>query len=321
MKELRSRKKHPPCKKGVRQYLAAFLSVCLIWVLVGCSSGSEPNTGTGEPTGDSYFENENSPDDNKYGKVYSKSEASSRGGLYVKRGDDFFALDYALAANSFYSEMFENAIVDYDTSRNSPYTEAPVLQMDIGDELVTFTAKNSNELYPVEDRGYCFPAELNWSSGRIEFVPMFNSGWEDSIIDGRRVEEVNGMTYSSEDELVSILGQRGCGIYSFSKYAFTNDYIFSYEPSTVTCGYYSGTDYIERDLPVNVPLYVLDNAIELPVIKGKEGYFTVDLSQLSTLDLSQLSPDSRTILCLIKDTSYDMGSSTGGLLMLKIFCS
>ena len=209
MKELRSKKKYPLYKKGIRQYIAAFLSVCLMWLLVGCSSGSGPNTNTGEPTGDFYFENGYSPEDNTYGKVYSKSEASSRGGLYVKKGEDFIALDYALSPNSFYAEMFENAIVDFDSSRDITfaYIEAPTLQMDLGEELVTFTAKNSYEIYLVEDEGYCFPAELNWSSGRIEFVPMFNSGWEDSIIDGRRVEEVNGMTYSSEDELVSILGQ------------------------------------------------------------------------------------------------------------------
>lgn len=256
-------------------------------------------------------------DYNEYHRVFTQSEASSRGGLYVKKGDDFVSLDYALHPNSFYAEMYESAIVDYDTSRDITValTEAPTLQMDLGEELVTFTSSNSYDVYLIKDEGYCFPAEINsyWSTNRnFEFIPMFNSGWEDTIIDGRNVEEVNGMEVSSEEDLLTALAQRNCGIYSFKKFNFTNDYIFSDEPSTVTCGYYSGTDYIERDLDVNVPLYVLDNAIEFPVIKGKDGYFTVDYSQLSGTG--------ETILCLINDRSYDMGGSIGGFLLLKIFC-
>ena len=286
-----------------------------MWVLVGCGSGSEANTGIGEPTGDSYFENENSPDNNKYGKVYSKSEASSRGGLYIKKGDDFIALDYALPLNSFHHEMYESAVVDYDISRDLRFAadNAPMLNWNNGDQLVTFTATNSYESYQVEDDGYCFPAELNtyWSSNRsFEFVPMFNSGWEDTLIDHRNVEEVNGMAVSSEDELLNALGQRNCGIYRFKKFNFTNDYIFSDEPSTVTCGYYNGTDYVEKELNVNVPLYILGNEISLSVIQGKDGYFVVDTDPLFGTGLEGL--------CLILDPAYDFGNSTAGFLLFKI---
>lgn len=314
MKELRSRKKHPLYKKGIRQYLALFLSVCLTWVLLGCISGSKLNTDTGEPTGDFYFENGYSPDDDTYGKVYSQSEASSRGGLYIKKGDDFIALDYALPLNSFH-EMYESAVIDYDISRDRPfaYNNAPTLNRNDGDQLVTFTAANSYESYQVKDEVYCFPAELNtyWSSNRsFDFVPMFNSGWEDTLIDHRNVEEVNGSVVSSKDDLLDALGQRECGIYSFSKFSFTNDYIFSDYPSTITCGYYNGTDYIEKELNVNVPLYVLDNEISLSVVRGKEGYFTIDTDPLFNTGLEGL--------CVILDPSYAFDNSTAGFLLFGI---
>lgn len=62
----------------------------------------------------------------------------------------------------------------------------------------------------------------------------------------------------------------------------TEGYIVSKEPKAYSYGCYDGTEYIEVERNNNIPFYDVDydeeSAFEATVIKGTEGYFTIDLT-------------------------------------------
>lgn len=148
------------------------------------------------------------------------------------------------------------------------------------ERLVTTLSCNEAYAYPILDNSL-YSAQRN-----TDLTKYSLGGNNDSYA------EVNGIELDNTLEtLQSALDGTGILMMCSSETDASPDAYVSRQPTSVVCGAYEGTNFVETEVLVDTPCFVTwndytdeDKSVTLAVEKTKDGYFFLDTSELSTGD-------------------------------------
>lgn len=206
----------------------------------------------------------------------------TNGGLWIKRGETYFSVellpvreegDYEDEADGNYYGYFSVRPYRSISSGSSLVTKqdevvrnvdyAPILKLSEGDQLVTTKSSRDIELNRVlGSEGYVYDDGHTIFKG----IGKINDYRE---IDGVEVEE-------TEEARLACLSERGI-VYK----EVIND-IVSPEVTTITGGFFNGTEWTEETIKLDQQILFVQETPEivLSVQETREGYFIVDTSSL-----------------------------------------
>lgn len=214
--------------------------------------------------------------DTEPGDYYQLADSSERPDLpmisyYVKHGDRFY--DALTAENWHAFSLREDSGQESTDTRfyveraRRRYSSAeyvvPVINRSDGDELAITDNVNTVQMYSILGEAY---------------VGDFDIFFDD-------VEELNGVEVDQDnysESLDAILAQSNIWTFKHVDY-----FAVSETPTTYSYGYYSNdAKWIEGSVEINRPALLCSidesNSFSVPVIKSKQGYFTIDISNLAS---------------------------------------
>lgn len=223
-----------------------------------------------------YEEVDSSGDSGEIIGAYTLEQAAEKGGIYVKKGTDFYSIDsYRLYLDSLNQENYGFGYFGLDNMVPLVFAE--------GDLLVTFDSEENYDIYPVGCSFYCYPFSIakvtddgiNFQNGKNQLTKLkreetgyerYDIGYVDKWEDGEELEAALG----------EFLWMNDC--FLFRRFICT----FSRTPINLTVPYYSGTQYMEYDVPVSAEMCYLLEPMNVPVERTTDGYFIIDTSMLSS---------------------------------------
>ena len=198
--------------------------------------------------------------------------------IFILRNDMFYPIDAVeLAYNATSTGALETIGMTY-----SDKEDVPVVEICNGDLLVTFEYETEYTFQQVESTRYCLPIGLNgvksWGLDfyskdfHFEVLPCeYHSG----------TTEVNGIAV--DEDLFDRLDR--CYLWEVRDgndwYADTRRFIAADSPTTLTGGYYSGTQWHEYDICINALTYFFPEDVVINVKQTKNGYFILDTSDIA----------------------------------------
>lgn len=220
--------------------------------ITGCSDKTGPGT-TGIETKEELTE----LDDNEY--YLDDAIENGMNGVYLQKGGKDTVT------------LLEITSREYGFDTGAEYAK---INRDKGDRLVIIGDITYDDfiISPVKDHGYCDISNPIGSMGN------YLAG----------LDELDGQEFSSEKEGMSILKDQGFYVISDDWYmrGKSNSYALvasKEKDAEITWGQYQGTDFVEGEFTADTPYYAEeDDSFSLPANKSKNGYFSVDLSSLST---------------------------------------
>lgn len=201
---------------------------------------------------------------------YAEKEKNN---IFILREGYFYPIDTVeLKYRAWRSGAYEAIGMTYSSKEN-----IPTVNLGDGDQLVTFKPESDYIFQQVEESRYCLPISINEYrhglvfSGLGECLPCEYH---------HHTEEINGMGITCQDDLLSALPDN-CFVWRYGGDIFGEDFLAADEPTTLTGGYYNGTQWCEYDIHLNAWLLYFPKELSIPVWKTKSGYFLLDTSALT----------------------------------------
>lgn len=298
--------------RSLRKKFLCMLSGLLLIIFAallfsGCTAGAQSDNANNDAASPEVTEENSSESDEAIGTNESSGESSMpdwlklelvegrtldeikniSGGLWVQRDDRYLSLelidlreerwwkdpetgtyyDYCVVSSyALPGDLGENGLYaardQAEMKRNVEY--APVLRLSEGDVLVTTRNLNSVSFAPVVSyEGYIYDDGHTISKGK-DSIDYYEE------IDGQEIKD-------NEEARLAVL--EGLGV----RYDDTiGDYVADV-PTSITGGYYSGTDWKTEAISFDQQIFISQSSpkIELSdITKTKEGYFIIDTSEL-----------------------------------------
>ena len=218
--------------------------------------------------------------------TYTLGELHDLGDDYfIKRGDSFQSAQQCTYEASQTGRTAWTLEGMYFSPREGDERVAtPQLSRAAGDSLITTSTKETLVFYRVENSGYFSTGSTGPSDGEIH-----PEEWE--TINGQDIpENWDDMDESAQNEfLTKNFEPLGIDLLTGGGIGDTCRLPTSSAPTTYSYGQFDGTEYVETTVELNVPYLYADlsteqaqaeNIISCPVLETREGYFTVDISNL-----------------------------------------
>lgn len=194
--------------------------------------------------------------------------------IFIKRGDLFYRAETATwryyrtvsfwdESEGFYLYKDPERVAEGNGEDDNPYSVSEIDRA-AGDELVIRANVEEYTFYSVLDSAY---------AGEYRLEDMW-------------IEELNGQPISTVrsvygDSIREVLAQDGIQVIE----TIEGDYMISDVPTSCTYGMYSNeAQWGEYTREIDVPVRLINEAegtcYTVPVIEGREGYFTIDISSL-----------------------------------------
>lgn len=194
--------------------------------------------------------------------------------IFIKRGDLFYRAETATwryyrtvsfwdESEGFYLYRDPERVAEGNGEDDNPYSVSEIDRA-AGDELVIRANVDEYTFYSVLDSAY---------AGEYRLEDMW-------------IEELNGQPISTDrsvygDSIREVLAQDGIQVIE----TIEGDYMISDVPTSCTYGMYSNeAQWGEYTREIDVPVRLINEAegtcYTVPVIEGREGYFTIDISSL-----------------------------------------
>ena len=157
-------------------------------------------------------------------------------------------------------------------------------------DSVSFVPVISEAKYTV---GYDFENSIDYDIGHVkvsgfpsiitggisgiqgQLSPYSSYGFVELTSPGHPIQECNGMA------LKNFMEENGKEYFSSGYSYYPHLYIVAEPNETFTFGGYIGTEWVEEELKADVEFYEIDGAITIIPEKTKNGYFTLDCSELT----------------------------------------
>lgn len=201
---------------------------------------------------------------------YAEKEKNN---IFILREGYFYPIDTVeLAYRAGSIGAYETIGMTYSREK-----DIPTVDFGDGDQLVTFQSESEYIFQQVEKSGYCLPISINeYHCGLVfgglgECLPCEYHHY---------TEEVNGRGITCQDDLLRALPDN-CFVWRFGGDIFGDEFLAADEPTTLTGGYYNGTQWCEYDIHLNAWLLYFPEELSIPVRKTKSGYFLLDTSALT----------------------------------------
>jgi len=196
------------------------------------------------------------------------AEAKSEQGIYIKRGEGYYALQPSAYGAWTYSSLTNACMTDSTTEDIPTYTA--------GDELVVFSDINYSafEVYKVNNVGYTIPVSVGLYESAVypfrfyqtKYLPV--PDFPRYSMGNLEIETINGQSAAEFDRIVTLRGE-------YSR----ENLIDATENEEFTFGYYSGTSYYEFTAVAFAKYYVYDhdNSLEFYAQNTKSGYSIIQI--------------------------------------------